>query len=143
MINNPNDMMYRVFIRLIAVVVVTFSIYIFFSGHNAPGGGFIGGLMTAIAILILYLIFGIQPIKKALPFNYAHMMSIGLLFGILPGIISWSLGYPFLKQFFGYFQIPFFGEVELTTALIFDLGVYLLVVGAAMSFILTVVEDDV
>jgi len=63
-------MMFQVFIRLIAIVVVTFSIYLFFSGHNEPGGGFIGGLMTAIAILVLYLIFGKEQIKKALPLNY-------------------------------------------------------------------------
>lgn len=142
MIYKPNDMMFRVFIRLIAVVVVTFSIYLFFSGHNAPGGGFIGGLMTAIAILVLYLVFGSETIRKSLPFNYGYMMSTGLLLAAGTGIISWVAGYPYLKQFFDYFQIPVFGEVELTTALIFDLGVYLLVVGAAMTFILTIVEDD-
>lgn len=142
MINKPNDMMFRVFIRLIAVVVVTFSIYLFFSGHNAPGGGFIGGLMTALAILVMYLIFGVKTIKESLPFNYTYMMSIGLLLAAFTGIISWIFGYPYLKQFFDYFQIPLFGEVELTTTLIFDLGVYLLVVGAAMTFVLTIVEDD-
>ncbi|MCD2138634.1 Na(+)/H(+) antiporter subunit B [Salinicoccus halitifaciens] len=142
MIKEPNDMMFRVFIRMIAIIVVTFSIYLFFSGHNAPGGGFIGGLMSAIAILVIYLVFGIDRIKAALPFNYTYMMSIGLLLAVSTGIISWIAGYPYLKQFFDYFQLPFFGEVELTTALIFDLGVYLLVVGAAMTFILTIVEDD-
>ena len=142
MIHRPNDMMFQVFIRLIAIVVVTFSIYLFFSGHNEPGGGFIGGLMTAIAILVLYLIFGKEQIKKALPLNYTYMMGVGLLLGAFTGIISWIFGYPYLTQFFDYFQIPGFGEVELTTALIFDLGVYLLVVGCAMTLILTIVEDD-
>ncbi|CAM4251106.1 Na(+)/H(+) antiporter subunit B [Lacicoccus alkaliphilus] len=142
MINQPNDMMFRVFIRLIAIIVVTFSIYLFFSGHNAPGGGFIGGLMTAIAILVMYLVFGTKTMNAALPFNYPYMMSIGLLVAAGTGIISVAFGYPYLKQFFDYFQIPIFGEVELTTALIFDLGVYLLVVGSAMTFILSIVEDD-
>lgn len=142
MMNKPNDMMFRVFIRLIVIVVVTFSFYIFFSGHNEPGGGFIGGLMTAIAILSLYLVFGLEAIKKALPFNYTHFMAVGLLLGAGTGIISMIAGDAYLKQYFDYFQIPLFGEVELTTALIFDLGVYLVVVGGAMTLILTVVEDD-
>ena len=142
MMNKPNDMMFRVFIRLIVIVVVTFSFYIFFSGHNEPGGGFIGGLMTAIAILSLYLVFGLQTIKKALPFNYTYFMGAGLLLGGLTGVISMLAGDQYLKQYFGYFQMPIFGEVELTTALIFDLGVYLVVVGTAMTLILTVVEDD-
>ncbi|HIV81819.1 MAG TPA: Na(+)/H(+) antiporter subunit B [Candidatus Salinicoccus merdavium] len=142
MMNKPNDMMFRVFIRLIVIVVVTFSLYIFFSGHNEPGGGFIGGLMTAIAILMLYLVFGLQTIKKALPFNYTYFMGIGLLLAASTGIISMIAGDQYLKQYFDYFHIPIFGEVELTTALIFDLGVYLVVVGTAMTLILTVVEDD-
>lgn len=140
--NKPNDMMFRVFIRLIVIVVVTFSLYIFFSGHNEPGGGFIGGLMTAIAILMLYLVFGLETIKKALPFNYGYFMGVGLLLTAFTGIISMIAGDQYLKQYFDYFQIPMFGEVELTTALIFDLGVYLVVVGTAMTLILTVVEDD-
>lgn len=142
MINKPNDMMFQVFIRLISIVVATFSVYLFFSGHNEPGGGFIGGLMTAIAILVLYLIFGKDLINKALPINYTYVMGVGLLLGGATGIISWVFGYPYLTQFFDYFQFPVFGEVELTTALIFDLGVYLLVVGCAMTLILTIVEDD-
>jgi multicomponent Na+:H+ antiporter subunit B len=138
----PNNMMLQTFMRLIAVVVFTFSIYIFLVGHNEPGGGFVGGLMTASAIVVLYLVFDLKTITKAVPLNFIVIIGIGLLFGALTGVVSVIFGYPFLTQFFDYFTFPIFGEVELTTALVFDLGVYLVVVGAALTIITTIAEDD-
>jgi len=138
----PNDMMLQVSMRVISLIIFTFSFYLFLAGHNSPGGGFIGGLMTATAILVLYLVFDMKTITKAIPINFTTVIGIGLLFAAFTGIISIVFGYPFLTQFFGYIQIPLFGEVELTTALLFDLGVYLVVVGAALTIILAIAEDD-
>lgn len=138
----PNNMMLQTFMRLIAVVVFTFSIYIFLAGHNDPGGGFVGGLMTASAIVVLYLVFDLKSISKAVPLNFITLIGLGLLFGAITGIISIIFGYPFLTQFFDYFTFPIFGEIELTTALVFDLGVYLVVVGAALTIITSIAEDD-
>lgn len=138
----PNDMMLQVSMRVITLFIFTFALYLFFAGHNNPGGGFVGGLMTAAAILVLYLVFDMKVITKAIPFNFTTMISLGLLLAVFTGITSIFLGYPFLTHFFGSFQFPVFGEVELTTALIFDLGVYLVVVGAAMTIILAIAEDD-
>jgi multicomponent Na+:H+ antiporter subunit B len=138
----PNNMMLQTAMRYIMVVVFTFSLYLLFAGHNAPGGGFIGGLMTASAFLILYLAFDKKSMKKAIPFDFTILIGIGLLLAVGTGIASMLFGYPFLTHFFDYFQLPLFGEVELTTALPFDLGVYFVVVGAAMSIILTIAGDD-
>lgn len=138
----PNDMMLQVSMRIISLIIFAFSFYLFFAGHNSPGGGFIGGLMTASAILVLYLVFDMKTITKAIPFNFTTMIGVGLLIAVFTGIASMLFGFPFLTQFFGYFQIPIFGEVELTTALPFDLGVYLVVVGAALTIILAIAEDD-
>ncbi|MBP2078121.1 Na(+)/H(+) antiporter subunit B [Oceanobacillus polygoni] len=138
----PNDMMLQVSMRLITLIIFAFSFYLFLAGHNNPGGGFIGGLMTASAILVLYLAFDMKTITKAIPFNFTTMIGVGLLFAVFTGIASMLYGFPFLTQFFDYFQFPVFGEVELTTALPFDLGVYLVVVGAALTIILAIAEDD-
>ena len=138
----PNDMMLQVSMRLITLIIFAFSFYLFFAGHNNPGGGFIGGLMTASAILVLYIAFDIKTISKAIPFNFTTMIGVGLLLAAVTGLASIFLGYPFLTQFFGYFQFPVFGEVELTTALPFDLGVYLVVVGSCPDIILAIAEDD-
>lgn len=141
--NFPNNMMMQIFMKLIAVVVFTFSIYIFLAGHNAPGGGFVGGLMTASALVVLYLVFDLSTITRMIKMNFITLIGLGLLFGALTGVLSMIFGYPFLTQFFEYFTFPIFGEVELTTALVFDLGVYLVVVGAALTIITTIAEDDI
>jgi multicomponent Na+:H+ antiporter subunit B len=137
-----NNVMLHTLVRIVSFVVLAFSIYLFFAGHNNPGGGFIGGLMTAAAFVLLYLSFNMKTLKKALPFNFDLLIGGGLLVAFLTGVTSMLFGFPFLTQFFEYVQIPFMGEVELTTALSFDLGVYLVVLGAALTIILTIAEDD-
>nr|WP_040980856.1 Na(+)/H(+) antiporter subunit B [Oceanobacillus jeddahense] len=138
----PNNMMLQTLARLIILIVLSFSIYLLLAGHNSPGGGFIGGLMTASAILILYLSFGLNSIKKVIRFDYIKIIGIGLLFASVTGVISMVFGFPYLKQFFDYFTLPILGEVELTTALPFDLGVYFVVLASALAIILTIAEDD-
>lgn len=137
-----NYLMLHMVTRIVAFIILSFSIFLFFAGHNNPGGGFIGGLMTASALLLLYVSFDIKKIKKVIPFDYATVIGIGLLIAILTGLNSMIFGYPFLTQFFEYYDIPWVGEVELTTALPFDLGIYLVVVAVALLSILTIAEDD-
>lgn len=128
--------------RILVFLILAFSIYLLFAGHNQPGGGFIGGLMTASGIVLLYLSFDIKLVKKSLPINFITVIGIGLLLTVATGIASMLLGYPFLTQFFDYFHLPILGEAELTTAMPFDIGVYLVVIGAAVTIILTIAEDD-
>ncbi|GAA0330595.1 MULTISPECIES: Na(+)/H(+) antiporter subunit B [Oceanobacillus] len=142
MMKKPNNMMLQTLTRLIILIVLSFSIYLLLAGHNSPGGGFIGGLMTASAILILYLSFGLNSIKKVIRFDYIKIIGIGLLFASVTGVVSMVFGFPYLKQFFDYFRLPILGEVELTTALPFDLGVYFVVLASALAIILTIAEDD-
>ncbi|GIO19726.1 Na(+)/H(+) antiporter subunit B [Oceanobacillus oncorhynchi subsp. incaldanensis] len=142
MMKKPNNMMLQTLTRLIILIVLSFSIYLLLAGHNSPGGGFIGGLMTASAILILYLSFGLNSIKKVIRFDYIKIIGIGLLFASVTGVVSMVFGFPYLKQFFDYFRLPILGEVELTTALPFDLGVYFVVLASALVIILTIAEDD-
>ncbi|WP_416149281.1 Na(+)/H(+) antiporter subunit B [Salipaludibacillus sp. HK11] len=132
----------HVITRIVAFIILAFSVYLFFAGHNNPGGGFIGGLMTATALILLYLSFDLKTIKRVIPFNYAKIIASGLLLAIGTGMISMLLGLPFLKQFFKYYTVPILGEIELTTALPFDLGIYLVVVGFSLLVILTIAEDD-
>ncbi|WP_373279158.1 Na(+)/H(+) antiporter subunit B [Halalkalibacter okhensis] len=137
-----NELMLHTLTRVVTFIILAFSVYLFFAGHNNPGGGFIGGLMTASALLLMYLSFDMKTIKKALPFDYTAIIAIGLLIAIATGVSSMLFGYPFLTQFFEYYQLPILGETELTTALPFDLGVYLVVVAIALIIILTIAEDD-
>jgi multicomponent Na+:H+ antiporter subunit B len=137
-----NNVMLHTITKIVTFIILTFSIFLFFAGHNNPGGGFIGGLMTASALLLMYVGFDMKSIKKAIPFNFVHMIAAGLAISILTGIASMLFGYPYLTQFDQYVTIPLLGEFHLTTALPFDLGIYLVVVGISLQIILTIAEDD-
>ncbi|UCZ54454.1 Na(+)/H(+) antiporter subunit B [Bacillus shivajii] len=137
-----NNIMLHTITRVVSFIILSFSIYSFFVGFDNPGGGFIGGLMTAAGLLLLYISFDIKKIKKAIPFDYSAIIAWGLIIGIGTGIYSMFLGYPFLTQFHDYFSVPILGELKLKTALPFDLGIYLVVVAVALLSILTIAEDD-
>nr|ABS70474.1 MrpB [synthetic construct] len=137
-----NDVLLHTLTRVVTFIILAFSVYLFFAGHNNPGGGFIGGLMTASALLLMYLGFDMRSIKKAIPFDFTKMIAFGLLIAIFTGFGGLLVGDPYLTQYFEYYQIPILGETELTTALPFDLGIYLVVIGIALTIILTIAEDD-
>jgi len=108
------------------------SFYIFLRGHNMPGGGFIAGLITAVALIQQYIAHGVDWVKPRIKVDYQTLIALGVLIATLTGIGSWFFGRPFMTTWFDYFDIPFIGEIELASALVFDLGVYLTVVGATL-----------
>src|SRR5690606_28815995 len=118
-----------------------FSLYLFFAGHNAPGGGFIGGLLSGAAVVLLAISFGLQAVDRILPFDYRKLTAAGLLIAVLTGMGSFLFGAPFLSHTFGHFTLPSLGETELATAVLFDLGVYLSVVGVTLTIILSVGKE--
>nr|WP_239584363.1 Na(+)/H(+) antiporter subunit B [Aquibacillus albus] len=134
-------MILRTTTTLIAFILFGFSIYLFLAGHSAPGGGFIGGLMTSAAILLMFMAYGHRAVTTILPINYRLLISIGLFIAVLTSVGSFLFGEPFLSQTFEYFYVPVLGEKELATALLFDLGVYFTVIGVSMTIILTIADD--
>lgn len=128
--------------RIAVFIILSFSLYLLFAGHNKPGGGFIGALMAASAIVLLYVSFDLKTIKSVLPFYYPYFIATGLILAMGTGVSSVLFGYPFLTQFFKYATLPILGEVELTTALVFDIGVFIVVIGVALLIITTIAEDD-
>jgi multicomponent Na+:H+ antiporter subunit B len=98
--------------------------------------------MTSAALVLLLLAFDMETVRRALPIDYKIMTAIGLVFAVGTGVGSFFFSAPFLSQTFGYFHFPVLGELELTTTLAFDLGVYLVVIGTAMTIIQTIGEDN-
>ncbi|SEL18033.1 monovalent cation/H+ antiporter subunit A [Halomonas daqiaonensis] len=111
------------------------SAFIFLRGHNQPGGGFIAGLVTAVALILLYMARGVEWVQQRLDFPYQPVAIAGVAVATLTGLGSWLFGYPFLTSSFGYFTLPLVGKFELATAMLFDLGVYLAVVGATLMIL--------
>jgi multicomponent K+:H+ antiporter subunit A len=113
-------------------LVLLVGFYIFWRGHNYPGGGFISGLIVAIAILMQYMASGFAWADARQRFPYHAIIGTGVLVAGLTGIGAWFGGFPFLTSAYGYFRIPPFNPFELATAAAFDLGVFLAVVGAVL-----------
>ncbi|MNN09951.1 Na(+)/H(+) antiporter subunit B [compost metagenome] len=118
--------------RLMLPLALLVAVFIFLRGHNLPGGGFIAGLVTSVALIIQYIACGSRWMRTRLPLNYGRMAGIGVIVAGLTGLGSWAFGHPFLTSSFGHFHLPLVGEIELATAMLFDLGVYLTVVGATL-----------
>lgn len=138
-----NDVILQTTTKAVSFIILTFSIFIFFAGHNNPGGGFIGGLMTAAAVVLLYLAFDLEGMRKIIPIDFIKLTALGLFIAVATGMGSFLFGASFLTHTFGYFDLPLFGDkTELATATLFDIGVYLTVIGVTMTIILTIGEDQ-
>ena len=122
--------------RLLLPLALLVSIFILLRGHNLPGGGFIAGLVTAVALIMQYLANGVTWTQSRLPGNMHPVIGIGLLIATLTGLGSWLVGHPFLTSTFTYLDWPVVGKFEVASALAFDLGVYLVVVGATLLILI-------
>ncbi|UWR21594.1 monovalent cation/H+ antiporter subunit A [Sulfitobacter sp. S190] len=127
-----HPMMMVVLTRVLMPVVIMVGFYIFWRGHNEPGGGFISGLVVSIGLLMQYMASGYNWATDRQRYPHHGVIGAGVLVAGLTGIGSWFVGKPFLTSDFTYVRIPPFQEFELATAALFDLGVFLAVVGAVM-----------
>lgn len=139
---NSNDVILRTVVKGVVLIILTLGVYLFFSGHNAPGGGFIGGLVLGSAIVLLYITYDIETIQKKMPFDFKKVAALGVLLTTGTAMGSLYFDVPFLSQTDGYFHIPFLGEKHLTTVTIFEAGVALTVIGTLVTIILSISEDD-
>jgi multicomponent K+:H+ antiporter subunit A len=122
--------------RLLLPLALLVSVYILLRGHNLPGGGFIAGLVTAVALIMQYLANGVEWTHERLPSNMHPLIGAGLAIAVLTGLASFVYGYPFLTSTFGHMDWPLVGEFELASAMAFDLGVYMVVVGATLQILI-------
>jgi multicomponent Na+:H+ antiporter subunit B len=137
-----NDVMLQTATKVVTFIILMFAVHIFFAGHYTPGGGFVGGLLTASAIVLLMLAYDIETVKKIIPFNYVIMTATGLLLALGTASASIFFNVPFFTHAYDYFNLPILGETSLHSAALFDLGVYLVVVGVTMTIIQTIGEDE-
>ncbi|MAQ83062.1 MAG: monovalent cation/H+ antiporter subunit A [Maritimibacter sp.] len=118
--------------RVMLPIAVVVGIYIFLRGHNQPGGGFVAGLVVSIALLMQYMASGFAWTQSRQRIEYHSMIGSGVVIAGLTGMGAWLAGKPFLTSAFGYVHLPPIEEFELATAMLFDLGVFLCVLGAVM-----------
>ena len=136
---NPSPLMFRMTASWILPIALVVSLYIFLRGHNYPGGGFVAGLITSMALVIQYIALGQDQAEQMLKAKsgrlYEIWIGLGLTIAGLTGIAAWLWGRPFLTSAHIYVEPGVFGQFHLASAAAFDLGVYATVVGATMLLI--------
>lgn len=136
---NPSPLMFRMTASWVLPIALVVSLYIFLRGHNYPGGGFIAGLITSMALIIQYIALGQDQAENMLKAKsgrlYEVWIGLGLMIAGLTGIAAWLWNRPFLTSAHVYVESGIFGKFHFASAAAFDLGVYGTVVGATMLLI--------
>ncbi|MBT9568165.1 MAG: monovalent cation/H+ antiporter subunit A, partial [Thiobacillus sp.] len=122
--------------QLLLPLALLVAVFILLRGHNQPGGGFIAGLITAVALIVQFLANGTHWTHQRIPSDNHPLIVWGLGIATLTGLGSWFFGAPFLTSTYGHLNWPIVGEFELASAMAFDLGVFLVVVGATLIILL-------
>ncbi|TDK29945.1 monovalent cation/H+ antiporter subunit A [Luteimonas terrae] len=123
--------------QLLFPLALTVSIYLFLRGHNAPGGGFIAGLVFAVPVLVKYVLQGARAVEATFGFDYLRGIAIGLLLAVLGGVGSWWFGVPFMTSGHLDLDVPLIGLLPLASALVFDTGVYVVVFAGTLLMLST------
>ncbi|TYC56483.1 Na+/H+ antiporter subunit B [Rhodobacterales bacterium] len=132
---------FRTIAPYLSALMVLFSIFVLLRGHNEPGGGFIGGLIAASAFAIFGIACGVASVRRAIYFHPMAVAGFGLFMAALAGVLSIFKGQTFMTSQWLIFD--FFGvEIALSTPMVFDIGVYLVVVGAIGSIALALEERE-
>ena len=124
-------------VRLAFHTVLVFGVYLLFAGHNQPGGGFIGGLVTGSAFILRYIAGGRAELRLAVPVDPRLPLALGLLVATLTGVGALVAGGDYLESAYVEAALPVLGKVKLVSALAFDVGVYLVVVGLVLGLLRT------
>jgi multicomponent Na+:H+ antiporter subunit A len=123
--------------RLVFHTMVVFSIYLLFAGHNAPGGGFAGGLVVGLALVLRYLAGGRHELDVAAPVDAGAVMGSGLFVALGTGLAAMVAGGEVLQSTLMDWHLPVLGHVHFVTSMVFDVGVYLVVIGVVLNILRT------
>ncbi|MED3662120.1 Na(+)/H(+) antiporter subunit B [Ureibacillus sp. FSL K6-8385] len=137
-----NDVILRTVVKVVILIILTLGVYLFFSGHHAPGGGFIGGLVLASGIILLFVTYDIETIQRKMPFDFKKVAALGVFIAAGTGLGAIYFDLPFLSHTDGHFKFPFIGDKHLTTVTLFEAGVALTVIGTLVTMILSISEDE-
>jgi multicomponent K+:H+ antiporter subunit A len=124
-------------------VIIVIALYMLLRGHDQPGGGFIAGIIMSLAFILQYMANGTRWVEERLRVLPVLWIGWGLLLAMLTGLGAMALGAPFLTSAFAYLDIPLIGKVPLATALLFDLGVFALVVGATVLMLIALAHQSI
>ncbi|MFC3420185.1 Na(+)/H(+) antiporter subunit B [Salinicoccus hispanicus] len=137
-----NDVFLQFVSKVVFFIVIMFSFNLFFAGHYTPGGGFVGGLLAASALILLLIAYDKKTLQKMLPIDFRMVLTVGLLFAAGIPTLSFLFGTPFFTHQHTYIEVPVFGEIALHSAVLFDIGVFLTVAATSLFIIVLVGEAE-
>ncbi|MDQ4147291.1 MAG: Na+/H+ antiporter subunit B [Pseudomonadota bacterium] len=135
------DIVLRTATRFLFTLLLLFSIFLLVRGHNEPGGGFVGGLVAASAFALYSIAYDVMVARRVLWLDPRTLIGLGLLIAVSSGLLAVFLGQPFLTGRWGYINVLGVGQLDVGTPLLFDIGVYLVVVGVTLTIILALSEE--
>lgn len=124
--------------RYILPLLLLFSLFLLLRGHNEPGGGFVGGLVAAAAFALYAIAYGVHAARRVLGIDPRTLIGVGLLVALGSGALGLVLGMPFMTGLWSEYTVPMLGKVG--TPLLFDIGVYLVVIGVTLTIIFALAE---
>jgi multicomponent Na+:H+ antiporter subunit B len=136
-----DSLILRVATRVLLPLLLLLSLYMLLRGHNLPGGGFIGGLLASTAIILVIVAYGPSYAKKAIPVNYLGLAAFGVFFAATWGLLGLVNGAPYMTSFWIPEPIPGIGKVG--TPFLFDVGVYITVLGVTTQLALMLSEEPI
>lgn len=128
--------------RLIFRTAALFSVFLLFAGHNAPGGGFVGGLVAAAALVLRFVTGGADEVRKVVALRPDILLAVGIIIAASTGIAAWFVGGAFLESGQLAATLPIVGKVKASSALAFDVGVYLVVLGLGLLLLRTLGGEE-
>lgn len=128
--------------RFLMPMILLFSVFLLLRGHQMPGGGFVGGLIAAAAFGLYLLAFDVREARRLLRVEPRKLVGLGLLVVLASGLVGTINGAPFLTARWDRFRITDLVQVKLGTPLLFDAGIYLVVLGAVLAMLFTLAEED-
>ncbi|RBA24929.1 monovalent cation/H+ antiporter subunit A [Herminiimonas fonticola] len=132
-----------VYLRFLLPFMAMIVMYFFMRGHNLPGGGFVAGLIFAVAIIVQYMLAGTTWLESHLHLRPLRWLSFGLIIACATGLGAIVLGYPFLTSHTAHVNFPVLGEIHIPSAFFFDLGVFVVVVGATMLILVALAHQSI
>ncbi|KRE85892.1 cation:proton antiporter [Rhodanobacter sp. Soil772] len=129
-------------IQLMFPVILLFGLHLFLRGHDLPGGGFVAGITVAVGLILLYMARGARWVEAHLRVLPVRWIGAGLLLAVSTGLASLAFGRPFLTSYFRYAELPVLGKLPLASAVLFDLGVFSVVVGATVLLLIALAHQS-
>ncbi|MBU8539147.1 monovalent cation/H+ antiporter subunit A [Falsiroseomonas tokyonensis] len=129
--------------RLVFPIMIVTAFFLLLRGHDLPGGGFSAGMVVAIAIILLYMVGGTDWTEDRLRLRPQLWIGTGLLLSTGTGLAAWAFSKPFLTSYFDYADLPVIGRIPVASALVFDIGVFALVVGATLLMLIALAHQSV